>query len=266
MAICYLCGKEITEEISKDHVFPKQFIKRTQPKAKGFDYAGTLPTHPECNNRFGSEKMCKKAMLLLSVIHNPEAHIIRQNRYNQDITIMAINSDYLREFNDADLNFFQMYNAKQNSIEDFRKPEYFADKRKANLHKQTTNIAITVLVKSAAAVLVAKFGVSPKSSWRILAIPYIGKLDRLDFDTILGETKPFEIGIKLWVSKFENADYFAVYKSQDILLWLVFGFSTNNGNIHGVAERFPEADHLLFDGATLNELVKYDWSLNKLHL
>ena len=40
--VCYLCGKGISVEdvVSDDHVVPKQFIKRSQPKTKGFDYAG----------------------------------------------------------------------------------------------------------------------------------------------------------------------------------------------------------------------------------
>jgi hypothetical protein len=51
---CYLCGMPVAEEASTDdHAVPKQLISRAQPKAKGFDYGGVLPTHAECNNRFG---------------------------------------------------------------------------------------------------------------------------------------------------------------------------------------------------------------------
>ena len=263
MTICYLCGKKITEKTSQDHVVPKQFIKRQHPKTKGFDYAGTLPTHPECNNRFGSEKMCQKAIQLLSVIYNPQTHAILQSKRKQDIKVLVLNHNYLNNFDVADLKFFGMYDAKEFSLKDIDNPKYFSNKKQSNLIKQASNIAISVLVKSAAAILVARFGVSPKSSWKVLAIPNVGVLDGIDFDKFLGETKPFEIGIKLWIKQFENGDYFAIYKSQDILLWLVFSFSPDSQNIREVIEKFPEEDHLLFERSTLNELVNYDWSVNK---
>lgn len=54
--VCYLCGMPVTEDVSTDdHAVPKQLISRAQPKAKGFDYGGVLPTHAECNNHFGPE-------------------------------------------------------------------------------------------------------------------------------------------------------------------------------------------------------------------
>ena len=53
--ICYLCGLSISCQKSDDHVIPKQLITRKQPKVKGFEYAGKLPSHAECNNRFGPE-------------------------------------------------------------------------------------------------------------------------------------------------------------------------------------------------------------------
>ena len=48
---CYLCGELIQEtDESADHVVPKALLERTQPKVKGFAYAGILPTHSRCNN------------------------------------------------------------------------------------------------------------------------------------------------------------------------------------------------------------------------
>ena len=62
--LCYLCRKSIEEDNveSGDHIVPKQFIKRSQPKAKGFDYAGKLPSHKECNNRFGPKLIAKRQL------------------------------------------------------------------------------------------------------------------------------------------------------------------------------------------------------------
>ncbi|MDP2821630.1 MAG: hypothetical protein Q8O52_02970 [Sulfuritalea sp.] len=70
--ICYLCGKEIAENDvnSDDHAVPRQMIARTQPKVKGFDYGGVVPTHEECNNEFGPETYCVKALKLIEVLHD----------------------------------------------------------------------------------------------------------------------------------------------------------------------------------------------------
>ena len=52
--ICYLCNEPILpdQKISGDHVYPKGIMKREQPKVKGFDYAGKVDSHENCNNEF----------------------------------------------------------------------------------------------------------------------------------------------------------------------------------------------------------------------
>lgn len=53
--ICYLCGKELDQEISRDHVPPKQFYPRNIRK----DFSPnlfTLPVHITCNKQYQSDE------------------------------------------------------------------------------------------------------------------------------------------------------------------------------------------------------------------
>lgn len=259
--ICYLCGEEIIEgEASKDHVVQKQFIKRTQPKLKGFDYAGVLPTHKKCNNRFGAERMCQKSLQLIDVLYNPESFLTRQHKGNPEIKIMAINSDYLSEFTDSDLEFFKINDLRNTPIEEWSDTEFYKDKTKTDPLKQALNISLSVLAKSAAAVLVSRFSIRPDTLWRILCIPYHGASPALDFDDLFGKTKPFEIGVKLWLFKpFKNDDFFAIYKSQNILLYILFCFSGVTAIIDETKRIFKGAEHLYFEDSKLIALSEYDW-------
>ena len=260
--ICYLCGKEIIEGMaSKDHVVPKQFINRKQPKIKGFDYTGVLPTHEKCNNKFGAERMCQKSLQLIGALYNPECFLIRQHKDNPEIKIMAFNSDYLPGFTKSDLEFFKFIDMRNTPIKELSDTEFYKDKTKTDLCKQALNIALSVLVKSAAAVLVKRFDISPKTWWRILCIPYHGASPTLDFDDLLGDTKPFEIGVKLWVIEpFKNNDFFTIYKNQVTLVYIFFWFSGKIAIIEEIKRIFNEAEHLYFEGSRLIDLSEYDWA------
>jgi hypothetical protein len=128
--ICYLCGEEIKEVIiSNDHIIPRQLITRTQPKAKGFDYGGTLPTHEKCNNQFGPETYSVKALKLISVLHDEENCIFWSPH-----KFMAINSECLKEFTQRDLKFFKFIDVRGNSIVDFSSPNFFLGNQKQSLN------------------------------------------------------------------------------------------------------------------------------------
>lgn len=84
--ICYLCGTQVlVSEITDDHVVPKQFIKRSQPKVKGFDYAGVLPSHESCNNEFEPEVYSQKALILIKALYDENCFLKRQHRDNPNI-------------------------------------------------------------------------------------------------------------------------------------------------------------------------------------
>lgn len=259
--ICYLCGKEITEGHinSDDHAVPRQLITRRQPKAKGFDYGGILPTHEKCNNEFGPETYCAKALKLVAVLH--DANCVSQFQHAEDpsITMMAINSDCLKEFTQRDLAFFKFIDVRERSIEDFSAPTFFSDKPKTNPMRDALFTALAVLTKSAAALLVARHLSEVPKLWRVLAIPYAGATEAADFDEIFGNTPPFDVGVKVWLRRFDSGDWFALYRAQNILVFFLFRFSETDTIWNGMIERFQDADRLSFEGEHLNALIDYQW-------
>jgi hypothetical protein len=55
IAICYLCGKSIGDEVDKDHVPPKQFYARDLRK-KYSPNLFTLPVHSSCNKAYQKDE------------------------------------------------------------------------------------------------------------------------------------------------------------------------------------------------------------------
>lgn len=258
---CYLCGKEITEgEInSNDHAVPRQLISRKQPKAKGFDYGGFLPTHEKCNNEFGPETYCDKALKLIAVLHDENCVSQFQHKENSSISMMAIKSDCLKEFTHRDITFFKFIDVRENSVADFSMPAFFSEKPKISPLRDALFTALAVLAKSAAALLVARHIREVPPRWRVLAIPYSGANDTTDFDEIFGDTQPFDVGVKVWLRRFGSDDWFALYRAQNILVFFLFGFSEADIIWNGMIERFQNADCLFFESEYLNALIDYQW-------
>jgi hypothetical protein len=258
---CYLCGKEIAEDDvnSDDHAIPRQLITRKQPKAKGFDYGGMLPTHEKCNNEFGPETYCVKALMLIAALHDTNCFSRFQFKDDPSITMMAINSDCLKEFTKRDLTFFKFIDVREKSVADFSTPAFFSGKPMASPMRGALFTSLAVLTKSTAALLVSRHLCKIPPQWRVLAIPYSGATDSADFDEIFGNTKPFDVGVKVWLRRFHSGDWFALYRAQNILVFFLFRFSEKNTIWNGMVKRFQDADCLFFEGEHLNALVDYQW-------
>ncbi|MEE9494670.1 MAG: hypothetical protein V3W04_15025 [Gammaproteobacteria bacterium] len=171
---------------------------------------------------------------------------------------MALNSNCFPGFTERDLEFFKFIDVRNEDCSDWSNPKYFKGKKKINPKKDALYAALAVLSKSAAALLVSRHLNSVPPFWRVVAVPYIGA-GTVDFDAILGNTKPFEVGIKAWIRPMENDDWFVVYKADDVLVYLLFWFSGEKAVVEGVSEIFNDADRLLFEGRNLNLLVNYEW-------
>ncbi|MFA6282922.1 MAG: hypothetical protein WCT30_08765 [Desulfurivibrionaceae bacterium] len=258
--ICYLCGKEIKEGDvnSDDHAIPRQMITRKQPKAKGFDYGGVLPTHQKCNNEFGVETYCGKALKLIAVLHDVDCVFRFSPVESRSTPTMAINFDCLKEFTQRDLTFFKFIDVRENSIADFLTPTFFSGKPTANPLRDALFTALAVLTKSAAALLVARHLCEVPLQWRVLAIPYSGA-EAADFDKIFGNTKPFDVGVKVWLRRFDSGDWFALYRVRNILVFFLFKFSETDTDWNEMIGRFRDADCFSFEGEHLNALIGYQW-------
>lgn len=258
--ICYLCGQPVAPgEESDDHVVPKQLIQRKQPKAKGFEYAGVLPSHKKCNNEFGPEVYCQKALMLIRLLHDEKCFLKRQHRAAPGIEIMAINADCLPGFTQRDLKFFRFIDGRHRDRAEWSNPSFFSDKPKIDPLEQPLRIALAVLAKNASALLVSRRLKVVPARWQIVAVPYLDEGNLVDFDALLGETKPFDIDVKVWLRAWEKGDWFALYKARGVLVFFLFWFSGDQTCLNRMSCIFNDADRFLFAGMRLVELVGYQW-------
>jgi hypothetical protein len=256
---CYLCGLPINNShASGDHAVPATLITRAQPKVKGFNYAGKLPTHPECNNRFGPEIYVAKALGLLELLESEDGTAVYQHRNHPEITIQALDASKLPNFTRKDLAFFKFIDVREADYPDWSKPEFFSGKQRTNPKRDAIYIAMSVLAKSAAALLIKNKLQSVPMAWRIYAIPYSGATDQLDFDHIVGPTEPFDVGIKVWLGQLDNTDWLAIYRAKSIVIFFVFVFAPHNA-LGAIRPHFPDADIFEFTGSCLNDLLTAGW-------
>ena len=256
---CYLCSQPVDQGSTGDHAVPKQLISRTQPKAKGFDYGGVLPTHAECNNRFGPETYCTKALKLIELLHDPACVSKFQHKNDPSIQMMALNSECFTGFTKRDLTFFKFIDVRDKPVAELSAPSFFSGKPKAIPIRDALFVALAVLTKSVAALLVARHLHEPPSSWKVLAIPYTGVTDAHDFDAIFGDTKPFDVGVKVWLRRFESGDWFALYRARNVLVFLLFRLSSVNDNWNGMLACFHDAERWSFTSVRLTDLISYQW-------
>ena len=127
---CYLCGQPVDGSTSSgDHVIPRTLRGKGPPKIPGFDYGGVLPTHPECNNRFGDETHVRKALQLLGALHDSNTTLIRPAPGNLKGHVLALNEQALAGLGPRDFQFFGIYDARKDSVASFDDPAYYAGNR-----------------------------------------------------------------------------------------------------------------------------------------
>ncbi len=149
---------------TKDHAVPKHLVGRRQPKVKGFDYGGSIPVHSGCNNGFGPEAYAAKALELIAVLHNTNCVSTYRHRDDPSVVMMTVNAECLKSFTRHDLRFFKLIDARAQTAIDLAVPSFFAGKRKTNPIRDALFVALAVLTKSAAALLVA---VASRLMWKL---------------------------------------------------------------------------------------------------
>lgn len=257
---CYLCGKPLEDEArSQDHVIPKTLIERDQPKVKGFDYAGTLPTHAVCNNEFGPEKFASKALDFLDALHNPEVFFEYPHPKDSSARMMALNSALLPAFTKQDLQFFQIIDVRAKYKDELHDLSLIEGRQPVNPRLRALHVALAVLTKSAAALIVSRKLMSVPQKWDVLAIPYVGDSDAINFDDLFGLTKPFDVGVKVWLGELETNDYLAVYRAKRVIVFFLFRFSASAAAWDRMLSRFKSAPRLRFVGPALIEVTKHAW-------
>ncbi len=257
--VCYLCGKLISsgQVRSKDHVVPSTLITRAQPKVKGFDYGGFLPTHETCNNRFGSETYVSKALDLLHVLHSPLAAGPLQHRQHSDISILPIDASLLPNFSARDLTFFNIHDMRNGDIALLSDPTFYVGKTKTNPIRIALFTSLSVLAKSAAALLVKRQLGSIPLLWRICAQAYEGNLSDLVSAEIEG--KRFDNGLSARIEELPQGNWHVTYAAKGTLALFAFAFHGRTRVLRHLVTANRDANTLVFSGTSINELMTTGW-------
>lgn len=246
-------------ESSGDHVVPKTFIEREQPRVKGFDYAGKLPSHKTCNNAFGPETYATKALDLIAALHDEDCTFEYPHPLKPEFQMMALKSSCLPNFTTRDLSYFKIINATSKSNDEIHDLGLLEARKTVNPKRQSLFTALAVLTKSAAALLVSRKLFTTPSAWDVLAIPHVGDAHALDFDDIFGPTIPFDSGVKVWLAHLETNDYLVIYRIKRVVIYFLFRFSSAPAAYNRMLNQFTGGSRLRFQGKTLMELVSYTW-------
>ena len=260
MTICYLCDQPVDPAVgSGDHVIPRTLLGKRPPKTKGFDYGGRLRTHPECNNRFVDETHVRKALQLLGALQDSNTTRILPAPGNSNGRILALNEEKLPGFSPRDFRFFGIHDARNDATASFGDREYYADKPRADIRKTVLCTSLSVLAKSAAALLASRHLADLPNKWKIVCVPYAGDVTGADLSCFFGETKPFATDIRVWTKRFEASSWASIYAIDTVMVWFFFLMDDDSNVVEGIRERFRREECLQFQGKSLMDLVGHDW-------
>lgn len=238
---------------------PMLLIDRAQPKVRGFAYGGKVQTHRTCNNHFRPEKFGRKALHLLRALYDENCTKVVRSKSQSNIAAYAVNSKCFVSFTPRDLAFFRMVGINASTpAADIDPAHYFHDHDISPL-KFALGIALSVLAKSAAALLLNDQIQNLPQHWKIFAIPIVAKLSHQDLESILPGQAPYDTDVSVWIDPIGNGDYTIIFRAHGLLVIFLFQFSSLPGLVAEVRKRFPSADCVAFSGRTLMELVGYEW-------
>lgn len=258
-SVCYLCGLPISEKVSRDHVVPKQIIEREQPRAKGFDYGGVLPTHERCNNDFGPEAVFRTATRLLPLLVGDMGR--RTIRHPEDplVKMRIWNSGRYSWMTEAERRFFGFIDAT--SYEDGSLPslDFLESQKKSNPLGHALRITYSVLTKSAMAILIAKYGVDLPREWIVYASAFFAHGSEFSLTDLTDDTWIFDQGVEASVSQETSSDWAILYKVGPVILVLAVSLAGADRLI-GFRDKLPGNDIYVFRGKSLNDLLTIGWT------
>lgn len=256
---CYLCGQPITAGPGQtaDHVVPTLLIDREQPKALGYEYAGKLPTHSECNNHFKDENFFKQALHLVLLVQAGETHNALQSVQHPGIVILPVTPDQVPKFGTREFRRFNFIDTRTTDVDDLKKPAFYADKTKTNLQKVALHASMTVLAKSAAALLIKRKLVGIPARWRIFASPHELR-DPNELFRELAEIKPFDTHTRAALHHVNRGEWRVIYQYKTLLVIFLFAFHDSFVDFGSVFV-IPGSEVHEFSSASLKDLLAVQW-------
>ena len=260
LKVCYLCNQFVDGSTSSgDHVIPRTLLGNQQPKKKGFDYAGVLPTHPKCNNQFGDETYVRKAMHLSEALNDSNTTLTLPSPGKLKGQIFWLKEEKFTEFTPRDLRFFGIHDAKNDPIASLDKPEYYADKPRANFWKTIICTTLSVLTKSAAAFLVKRCLSEMPKNWNVVCVPSVDDITKSELSSLFRETKPFTKKIQVAAERFEASSWVVLYATSTMSVLFFFLMEDDSQFVTGIQDKFSIEKCFRFEGETLMELVGHNW-------
>jgi len=198
-------------------------------------------------------------MSLIHVLYDNNCFLKRRHPDNPNIEILAINSNCLPDFSTQDLRFFKFIDVRNKELSEWSNPSFFTGKPKTNPLEHALFVSLSVLAKSASALLVSRELKYIPKQWRIIAIPNYGKHNTIDFDELVGNTKPFDIGVKVWLKPVNNGNWWVIYKAFDMVVFMFYWFSCISSDIVEISPFRSEAQCFEFQSPRLIDLINYQW-------
>ena len=142
----------------------------------------------------------------------------------------------------------------------FDYPAFYTDKPRADFRRTVLCTSLSVLAKSAAALLVSRRLAELPGNWDIVCVAFAGDATKADLSAFFGETKPFAPDIRVWTKKFGAGSWISIYVTGTAVAWFFFLMDEDRSLVEGIRERFPRESCLRFQGKSLMDLVGHDWS------
>jgi hypothetical protein len=257
--VCYLCSKAIAAASSRDHVVPKQLRDGQAPKVRGFEHGGYLPTHKKCNNEFGLEAFGQRALELLDVLHRDDCFFDYRHPNDSSIRLMALRADCLPNFGRREMRYFRISDRRKLPTPPTPAASELKRAPPLNPRKHALDVALAVLLKSAAALAIKKRLHAIPQSWQVMAVPYVGDAHAIDLDSLFGQTKPLGPRVKVWAAPLVTGDVLVAYRASSVLVLFFFRFSRSLEGWRHMRGQFLSKPRLRFDGSCISDVLRSGW-------
>jgi hypothetical protein len=158
-----------------------------------------------------------------------------------------------------ELRYFKIIDRRTHSGSPTPAASTFRSAAAVDRFSDALHTALAALLKSAAALVVQRKLRSVPDHWQVLAVPYVGAADSIDFDGLFGTTRPFGKKGKVWLGRLVTDDILVVYRAGAVLVYFFFRFSTTMDGWRRMRNCCIGATRLRFDGVSINEVLLTGW-------